>query len=86
MQHSLKVCIIVLGIINMLKAWVAAIQKHPEKLQKWTDRKLMKLNIKVVQLEGNELLCGKGLEDKLTMNQQYAAVGTRDNHTMRCTN
>lgn len=33
MWHSQNVCIILLGIINMLKAW-AAMQKHLEKLEK----------------------------------------------------
>lgn len=33
MWHSQKLCIILLGIINILKAWVA-IQKHLENLEK----------------------------------------------------
>lgn len=56
MWHSQKLCIILLGIINILKAWVA-IQKHLENLEKRTDRKLTKLNTdkcKVLKLERNK--------------------------------
>lgn len=72
-----------------------------DKLERWTDREPMKLNMdkcQVLHLRWNDSLqqgrlCADGLEnsfaekglrilgDKLTMNQQYAAVEMRANHT-----